>query len=72
VWVVIDGYKFELGPTQYSGQYQQNPVNLKGGILVRDWWQPYEIPMEGERKGVMRRARLRHALPLPVHDCPPF
>jgi hypothetical protein len=48
---VIDGYKFELGPTQYSGQYQQNPVNLKGGIFLRDWWQPYEIPMEGPRKG---------------------
>ena len=26
-------------------------MNLKGGIFVRDWWQPYEIPLDGPRKG---------------------
>lgn len=34
-----------------SGQYQQSPVNLKGGIFQRDWWQPYHVPTDGPRAG---------------------
>lgn len=49
--VIENDIKSEQGPTSYSGQYQQSPVNLKGGIFQRDWWQQYEVPTDGPRAG---------------------
>jgi phage terminase large subunit-like protein len=49
--VIDNEIKTEMGPMSWSGQYQQSPVNLKGGIFQRDWWVPYEVPDEGPRAG---------------------
>lgn len=33
--------KTELGPTMASGRLQQNPEPPGGGLIKRDWWQPW-------------------------------
>lgn len=35
----------KLGPYMASGRLQQSPEPQGGGILKRDWWEPYELPV---------------------------
>ena len=48
---VVVGLQTELGPYAYSGQYQQAPVPRKGGIFSLEYWQVYDAPESGPRKG---------------------
>jgi len=32
----------ELGPYGFAGQYQQDPAPRGGGIIRREWWQPWD------------------------------
>jgi predicted phage terminase large subunit-like protein len=40
---VIEQAKRDLGPYDYAGQHQQRPAPAEGGIVKRDWWQPYTV-----------------------------
>lgn len=42
---VVGQLKRTLGPYAWSAQYQQSPEPRGGGILKRDWWMPYELPL---------------------------
>jgi len=42
---VVAQLKRTLGPTAYAAQYQQSPEPRGGGILKRDWWGAYELPI---------------------------
>ncbi len=42
---VVEQIKRTLGPYAYASQYQQNPEPRGGGIIKRDWWGVYELPM---------------------------
>jgi predicted phage terminase large subunit-like protein len=33
-----------LGPYAYAGQYQQCPAPRGGGIILREWWMPWDSP----------------------------
>ena len=38
---VVDGLEIELGPYAFAAQYQQTPEPRGGGILKREYWQPW-------------------------------
>lgn len=41
--------KKDLGSRGYSGQFQQDPIPLEGGLFKRNWWQFYDaLPMQIE------------------------
>ena len=42
---VVAQIKRTLGPHAYASQYQQAPEPRGGGILKRDWWGAYELPV---------------------------
>lgn len=42
---VVRLIKLQLGPFAYTAQYQQAPEPRGGGILKRDWWRQYELPI---------------------------
>jgi hypothetical protein len=42
---VTDKIKRTVGPYAYSSQYQQNPEPRGGGILKREWWVRYPLPL---------------------------
>lgn len=42
---VVDQIKRTLGPYAYASQYQQTPEPRGGGVLKRDWWGAYELPV---------------------------
>lgn len=39
---VLEATKVALGTYAYSGQYQQSPAPLEGGVVKRDWWRRYD------------------------------
>ena len=39
---VLNEQKKLMGPFGYEGQYQQCPTPAGGGIIKRDWWQPWD------------------------------
>lgn len=42
---VVSLLKRTLGPYAYTAQYQQSPEPRGGGILKREWWGAYELPV---------------------------
>lgn len=42
---IVAKLKRTLGPYAYSSQYQQAPEPRGGGIIKRDWWGAYELPV---------------------------
>ena len=42
---VVSLLKRTLGPYAYTAQYQQSPEPRGGGILKREWWGVYELPV---------------------------
>jgi phage terminase large subunit-like protein len=45
----IDRQERELGPYAFASQHQQMPSPRGGGIIKRDWWQPWpELGQDGE------------------------
>lgn len=47
----IERLKTQLGPFMYSGRMQQMPVPKGGGIIKREWWQPWDAE-EAARYGL--------------------
>lgn len=45
---VVSGFKYELGPHAYAGQYAQSPMARKGGIFDLSWWNVWEPPESGK------------------------
>lgn len=45
---VVAGFKYELGPHAYAGQYAQSPMARKGGIFDIAWWNLWEPPESGK------------------------
>jgi len=39
----VDQWKFELGPYQYSAQFQQAPSPAEGGRFKEHWWRRYDL-----------------------------
>lgn len=37
----VEKLKVILGPYAYAGQFQQSPTVRGGGVIRRDWWQPW-------------------------------
>ncbi len=51
--VVVDKLKATLGPYSFSGQMDQKPSPLGGGVLKTAWWAPrWLLPGERLREGV--------------------
>ncbi|GAA6622737.1 phage terminase large subunit [Scytonema sp. NUACC26] len=40
---VVEELKLKMGEYGYSGQYQQNPVPLGGGLIKENWWKTWYI-----------------------------
>lgn len=40
---ILDSQKIDLGSSQYEGQYGQNPIDEKGGIFKREWFEIVEL-----------------------------
>ena len=47
----------ELGPYAYAGQYQQEPAPRGGGIIRREWWQPWDEKTANEHGTPFLEAR---------------
>lgn len=58
-----DEMKRTLGPYAYAGQYQQKPEPRGGGIIKREWWQPWPIGVSEED---LAKAGKRLEFPLPT------
>lgn len=64
--------KRELGPYAWAGQYQQAPNPRGGGIVQREWWQPWPPAGEEstwEREAIDARGRsvVRQIMPDPEY-----
>jgi hypothetical protein len=44
----VTALETKLGPYLASGRLQQSPEPASGGILKRDWWGAYELPIGGK------------------------
>jgi predicted phage terminase large subunit-like protein len=45
---VVSGFKYELGPHAYAGQYAQSPTARRGGIFDLAWWNTWDPPESGK------------------------
>ena len=48
---VCDRLRATIGPYAWASQYQQIPTPRGGGIIQRDWWQPWDA-VEAQRYGL--------------------